>query len=370
MDFLRTNRSITCLNGNICESGGGTAPGFSSKSGGGGGIRTTPVSNTQPASYMRKKNFSQENAACISQLSVETLTPIFNYLEFGIAQDGLTLELGNALTYPQDRVNVVAEALEKMCQDPDTFTSIVPFLIVNGIIDTNLDACGKSILNKLKNTSNFNIAHILAKLGNNKSVYTVNIASVAPSTPNALGSTNWIYTNSNQIVPYNYIIKILPLETQFSTNLAIAGTMLHEIVHAYFLSLIDDCNQEGSCADLQTFPLLWNFYVENINAPQGTASAAQHQQMATSYVDFMARALEELVTGNSVPPGSLGGMPSQVYKDVAWYGLKGIIPYDSLPQADRDRLTFRMEQVEVQNQSATNPNGQVITPQGSRSTSL
>ena len=300
MDFLRTNRSITCLNGNICESGGGTAPGFSSKSGGGGGIRTTPVSNTQPASYMRKKNFSQENAACISQLSVETLTPIFNYLEFGIAQDGLTLELGNALTYPQDRVNVVAEALEKMCQDPDTFTSIVPFLIEDQIDDTQLHTCSKGVLDEIKGLQNIDVAKILAKLGAEDAIYKMTLKTGFNYTT-INGSTTQITSPANAVrnFPLDYTIYINP-DYEGKTQLFIAALLIHEMIHVYFFSLFDD-----------------HSFVNNASFPLSSANS-HHEEMANTYVNIIASALQEFQTGVEVPNGF---QPHQTYIDLAWNGL-------------------------------------------------
>lgn len=105
-----------------------------------GGVKggTTPVS--QSPQYMRKKKFSMENADLFCDTTIENeeaLTQIFNYLETGNTQGTIFLGLGaNVTTYPPDRLNIVAEALEKMCQDPETFTSIVPFLIEDQIDDS------------------------------------------------------------------------------------------------------------------------------------------------------------------------------------------------------------------------------------------
>lgn len=266
-----------------CNSGGsgatGPAPGSSPTTSGGssGGVKggTTPVS--QSPQYMRKKKFSQDNAACLSQLSVETLTPLFNYLETGNTQGTIFLELGaNVTTYPPDRLNIVAEALEKMCQDPETFTSIVPFLIEDQI-DDNMNPCGNSVLNKLKVLGQSDIVRILTRFGSKDSYYKLTYNQIIPT--DALGSANWTDPISPP-APYEYSIKIHPNVIAASTEISIAQLILHETVHAYFLSLIDDCRIANNCAILETFPEVWNYYVAQKNGVL-TANSAQHAAMAT-----------------------------------------------------------------------------------------
>lgn len=259
----------------------------------------------------------------------------------------------------------------KNCPDPiitapvlDVRQDVIAEIIEERINDNQLDDCGKDILNKLKNLTQNDISTIMSKLGETNSIYNLNIMSETPLTENALAATDWSRNLEGEIIPYNYTIKIIPHETMVSTNLAIAGTMLHEIVHAYFLSLIDDCNQTGNCTQLATFPELWNFYFSTKNHNLNTDNASQHNQLAQSYVKIIGAALQELITG--YPPIGPLGSPDQVYTDIAWYGLEGTIPYSNLPETDKNRIKFRFEMVEVLNQNAINLSGQTIIPVGSR----
>lgn len=127
--------------------------------------------------------------------------------------------------------------------------------------------------------------------------------------------------------------------------------------------MIDDCNQNGSCQNLQSFPDLWNFYVAYKNGGVFTNGIAQHNQMANSFVNIMASALQEYMTN---VPLMVGQTPNQDFIDVAWYGLEGTIPYNALSQTDKDRIQFRFNNVELLNQSDVNANGLTITPIGNR----
>lgn len=317
----------------------------------------------------RERNFSQtlqnaNQASCFGSQSTDFKVSTYQYLEFTlIDDDGLTAQTE---TYPQEDVADVQAALQDVCDSntPGETPSIIPFLIEKNIDDTQLDPCAKSILNRLKNNTNNDIATMLLKLGNPSSLYNLHMKSIYPIDPNAWAITYWDLDTSSQIIPYNYTIKIRPDFTSISTDLAIAGSMLHEITRAYFLSLIDDCNQTGNCSALASYPELWNFYFSTQNNNNGTNQTdllSQHTQLANSFVKSIASALQEFSTGSPTV-----GLPDQVYMDIAWYGLKGCIPYDSLPQIDRTRIEFRFEIIEVLNQNGVDSNFQTITPQGVR----
>lgn len=345
-------------------SGGGgtgdTGGGYLGSSGGtgtGSGISTSPVTLTpkQLLDKAYKKHVALTvNKDCFEGLSDDDEEALLNFLELEVVDDGVITSSNN--------FDTADDILNTFCSNQNNLTSIKPLIIEEQIKDNNLDPCAKSLLNKLKNLSQSDISFILNKLGVN-STYTLNIITDYPADPNALASTNWNTNASGNIIPYNYNIKIRPDYTSLGTDLAIAGTILHEIIHAYFLSLIDDCTQTSNCTLLQNFPDLWNFYVANQNNGVYTNGISQHNQLAQSYVNALGASLQEFIT--SIPL-SANQTPEQVYLDIAWYGLEGTIPYNALPQVDKDRAKFRFENVELLNQSAVNLNGQTIVPKGTR----
>jgi hypothetical protein len=246
------------------------------------------------------------------------------------------------------------QCITRMKADP-IFTSIKPFLIEKGIDDSNLDPCSKAVLNALKNSQNNDVAAIIAKLGNPKSVYKTNIINENLSTA-AYGSGETIWTNQTTYIPYDYTVKINTNLVAQGTQLMIYATMLHEIIHAYFLSLIDDCYASNSgCQPLRDIPYVWNQYVSfmNGNTNLSTTSISQHNQIASSYVNIIAAALQDYQPG----------LPAQYYTDLAWGGLHETTPYlnndpftRKLNSTDRARISS-IQQTESLNIPQNNPNG-------------
>jgi len=211
----------------------------------------------------------------------------------------------------------------------NTFPSIKPFLIEKQIDDDYLDDCTKGVLNQLKGLQQNDISKVMNRFSPLNSVYKVTILPDNTLPSDVYGSTDWSGTNSP--VPYDYTVKLNQDFMVSATKLGIASTIMHELIHAYFLSLVDD-NYETGNLDLQNFPDLWNYYVEL----QGSgANLAQHNQMANSFVDSIARALQELNTGIPVPEII---QPDQVYKDLAWGGLHETLAYENLSAEEKNRI--------------------------------
>jgi hypothetical protein len=141
------------------------------------------------------------------------------------------ITLNNFSSQSQD---FIKECINQIIQNPSLYSSITPFLIEKQIDDSQLDPCGQSVLNRLKNLQQNDIATILSRLGNTNSIYQLSISTGFPTDPNALAATNWNFNSSGNEIPYNYNILIRPEETATSSDLAIAGSLLHEIIHSYF----------------------------------------------------------------------------------------------------------------------------------------
>lgn len=269
-----------------------------------------------------------------------------------------------------------------------------PEMIEDKIDDSELDPCTKGILDDLKNLQQSDISKIFKKLDNPNMIvkpwYNTKIVIEDPiNSINALAQTSWATVPISGPQPgnagqsrFNYIIKVRPSYldgTMLSnssppnkpTKLSIARTLLHELIHAYFDSLFDDCNSSipGSCTEIESFEDLWQDYIINKNG--GTnPNDAQHLAIAKSFTNVLARALQEYQTGIPVPDNV---EPEQDYKDLAWYGLKGNYPNpnpDSLAQIfnleyplgseKRDRFDKINDAENMQRLS--NANGSLITP--------
>jgi hypothetical protein len=183
-------------------------------------------------------------------------------------------------------------------------------VIEDKIKDTLLDPCPKEVLDKLKGSTVCDIAEVLDKLGAGN-IYTMNIKSeVAPS--GAPAQTVW--NSKNNYTTY--------ISTDYAgkTKLFIATSMLHETVHAYFISLFDEYHNDDppNLNAYNDFTYLFDLYVNN-KYPGTQAPSIQHQQMATDYADAIARSLQEYQTGI---PVDTDVSPEQIYSDLAYGSLQ------------------------------------------------
>ena len=195
------------------------------------------------------------------------------------------------------------------------------------ITDKNLTPCQKAVLEKLKANKNVDIARMLARLGAN-CPYTLNITTGEFNQPATTG-----YTQKSPISRFDYTM-IISNDYTDRTSLSLAGNILHEVVHAYFLSLQDQVAAQGNSTPLTEFPALFEVYVQQ-KAPKDAwmTPDLQHKQMAEKYVNAIAAALQEFQTGNT-------GATSiqQEYLDLAWGGLYKTPVFDkTFPEGSTDR---------------------------------
>jgi hypothetical protein len=216
--------------------------------------------------------------------------------------------------------------------------------IEDKIIDSELDPCPKGVMDKLKNTTNNDIAAILKKLGANKD-FTVNVVSgFAGGLP--------AQSASNKAFAYNIIISV---DYVSSTDLFRASNLLHELVHVYFMSIVDEykSNPKNSqyTYNLTNFPSLFQAYCDKKFPPTNTTSAnAHHLEMANQYVETIASALQEFNKIND-PNGNI---PYQVYSDLAWGGLM------NTPVYNEKYVTGGTEDTRIKNRYSCESNGNEV----------
>jgi hypothetical protein len=266
----------------------------------GTGITTTPVVPTTLTIKQIKQNFLATANLNQQQLdwwnnpqNATNVNQIVNYL----------FENQTILIEAQSPTEFVKQIINQIIANPNTFTTITPFLIEDQIDDSQLNPCEKDVFDAIKNTTNNDFAKVFAKLGADNTIYNTKIVSdVAPN--NAPAQTVWN-------TPYNYTIYV---STNYAgkTKLFIASAILHEVVHAYFMSLFDDFHN-GTPNNLNSyddFGILFQKYVDGTYP--GSSDVAHHEQMANSYVNTIASSLQEFQPG----------LPQQVYEDLAWGGLQ------------------------------------------------
>jgi hypothetical protein len=182
--------------------------------------------------------------------------------------------------------------------------------VIEEKIKDSLDPCPKAVLEKLKNGS-ADITQILKDLGASETI-TINMKSDA-EIPNPARSekVKGSINNYNLFISSNYTS---------ATALFRASNILHEIVHCYFFSLIDQKTITNNPNVLNDFPYLYQAYCDkNYPLKVGESANAHHNEMAEKYVKTIGAALQEFQTGVSVPANQ---EPLQIYTDLAWGGLQ------------------------------------------------
>ncbi|MBS7252994.1 hypothetical protein [Flavobacterium branchiicola] len=207
--------------------------------------------------------------------------------------------------------------------------------IKKNINSDQLNPCPKEVLEELKNATNCDIANVLTKLGASRAITVI----IKTETPEGNKPAQTVRTNPQ--TRYNYTVRISPDYTS-ATRLFRASNILHELTHAYFMSLIDDYNSTGNPVVFVDTPTLFQAYCDKKYPPKASESPnLHHKEMADTYVKAMAGALQEFQTG--IPVGS-GETPNQIYTDLAWGGLRGTPIYDQtfpVGSADYNRIEAR-----------------------------
>jgi len=115
---------------------------------------------------------------------------------------------------------------------PESIEEFLADEIEDNII-SNRDPCTQHILDTLKNLQSNDIADVIARFGNLTSSYNWNVQSGIPTNPNNVAETNWDSDSNGNIVINNYTTVINNSYIDNATNLAIARTLLHEVIHTY-----------------------------------------------------------------------------------------------------------------------------------------
>ena len=260
------------------------------------------------------------------------------------------IEEGTVTTYQE--FNVLLNAYKK---------AKVALLIEEQIDDTLLDSCTKAVFDKLKNLKQSDIANMLIRFAPTGSIFNINMSTgiVQNNDPNTWAQTTPVSGSNNNInMIFNQDYVNGKDNPNRPTDLSVATTMTHEIIHAYLISLLEDnkiCGTSGIC----DFPTIYGAYVQQqITKNPNLLPSAHHDLIAEKYVDAIAATIQEYHTGQPVA----SGFPNQVYLDMAWGGLQGTdffnknYPNDPTHKnyKDRERILGRITAERIGSQYGVN----------------
>lgn len=225
--------------------------------------------------------------------------------------------------------------------------SLIPTFIEDRISSSQLDNCSKNILNQLKSLNQNDIAKILQRFGAPQTTYDWELITTTPSIPGNAAETD----RRNGNTSFDYVTKIDPAYKNQATKISIARTILHEMLHAYMLSHIDDMNA-GVTIDYRDFAALWN-YLKNTSASE-SSQLAQHEYMALKFIPPLMAALKEWDGAKQT---------DQYYEDLAWGALFNTSTFNYLHpngSSSRSRIINRNKAED------TNSNSNGIAPKGTK----
>lgn len=193
------------------------------------------------------------------------------------------------------------------------------FLIEYNITATQLDPCSSQILSQLKNLRQNDMAMIISRFGTPNTVYDWEIKTTNPLiNPNNDAETDWKRDSNDQAIEYDYLTNIKPNYVNQATQIAIARTILHEMLHAYLISLVDDALITGS-SEVTNFPILWNALVNKTY--NNNPNRLHHEEISRKFITPLQDALKEWDGAKE---------SNRYYEDLAWGALEGTSTFNLL----------------------------------------
>ena len=218
------------------------------------------------------------------------------------------------------------------------------------VVDVDPDArqCLKDIKAALeglgmKNTATGSglIANVLNKLNLSTGSDFKAVITEGVIAPKNIAATTWESDqNGNRITQIKFSEDYL----NKSTDLKMAGTMMHEYVHAYFewnLYLMKSGSKTYDANFEKTYKLLFDESGAQLNDPFGTL---QHEQIAKSFVKEIATMLKSYAINQNIP------LPADplYFEKIGWGGLFNTLLYKYAPDG-----TIYTNSAEAGNNSTT-----------------
>ncbi|WP_316635079.1 hypothetical protein [uncultured Flavobacterium sp.] len=213
---------------------------------------------------------------------------------------------------------------------------------IKNISSDKLDACTKAILEKLKNLNQGDLVTMIQRFNPSGSIFNINMSTgqVLNNDPNIWAQTKPVSGSSTDIsMVFNQDYINGNGNPNPPTDLSVANTMVHEIIHAYLISQLEEyksCGASGIC----DFPTIYDAYVQQqINKDKSKVLTADrhHELIASDYVNAIASSVEEFHTGQPVT----SGFPRQEYLDLAWGGLQGTYIFNKTYPNDPSNKNYK-----------------------------
>ncbi|WP_144607269.1 SprT family zinc-dependent metalloprotease [Algoriphagus algorifonticola] len=216
------------------------------------------------------------------------------------------------------------------CEQPEGNILDVPVECEEEEIDlTKLSNCHQFLINELIGSSQAEFRVIFEKFsGSLPPPYNFNVKFQYGNCPNSsAGCTSPLLINNEAVINLNKSI------ISNSTDLSIARTVLHEMLHAYFLFL-EDFPTENQ--DLNT---LLNYYIAKYNIPSNINYNPIHHNLFVEnmFLNDIALELRNFAEGLGYPTSVLSN--NEFFIDMAWAGLTDTDVFNKLSISQKNRIS-------------------------------
>jgi hypothetical protein len=193
---------------------------------------------------------------------------------------------------------------------------------VNTIDGTALSPCFSAVLNDLKNTSGLITALIKNFDTQNNQYYNWKVQDSVMG-PNFLGETQRYNRATRTVTTFFDVTKF-----KDGSDLAIAKTILHEVIHAYMVSYF--------ASDPEQANFMYSEMVNSYSSTKGLG-ASHHEEFVRSMVGEIAIALQFYGDSKGYTFAS-SAVKTQFYQDLAWGGLQDTNAFQALSQPVQNRI--------------------------------
>lgn len=191
----------------------------------------------------------------------------------------------------------------------------------------------QNVLSNLLSLSNVNASAAISTMANS-STYRIKIGEhlfIDQTKYNSDGSSSLIRKNgvTNDTTGFIYLNKLMLND---GTDLAVAATLIHELMHSYMVYGI----HHTTGTEREVFKTMNIFLFDQSGTPFSNQGVPQHIQMANTYVNSMASLLMSYATSRGIltsPDSSISLL--EYCKDIFWQNLQHSQAYVAAPNKSR-----------------------------------
>ncbi len=209
-----------------------------------------------------------------------------------------------------ENYDIAWEVHDDLVDNPDEGQYNFSILATEKKITTNLNDCTEHLMNDILGLQQANFKEILQQFGSFITPYSWDVSHGIP-TGNNYAEADWVRIGGNAI-PFEYETIINQSYTNSATEISILRTLLHELLHVYLLSIVDNAVEIPNNSDFYNFPLLWDAIYNN--EYDNDPNALHHEIFSEHFINPIKEALKEWDNATQ---------SDQYYEDLAWGGLMG-----------------------------------------------